>query len=231
MRRFEVEAPASALDHPAIVAIYDLGQSESQPFISMELVQGQTLRELLQGGCARAPTRVTARRGDRRWTGESSRRGNRPSRSQAREPDGRRTRVRQDSRLRSREARRRCRCARGARDDDGRQHPAGNGAGDRRLHVSGAGTWRRRGQSIRPVSFGLVLYEMLPAVERSSDSTAVETLSAIIRDDPPPAAELNPSIPFPVRWIIERVSTSGRRTVTVHARPGQRPRERARLFL
>ena len=51
MRRFEFEArAASALNHPAIVAIYDLGQAESRPYISMELVQGQTLREILQGG-------------------------------------------------------------------------------------------------------------------------------------------------------------------------------------
>ena len=32
LRRFELEArAASALNHPAIVAIYDLGQAESQP--------------------------------------------------------------------------------------------------------------------------------------------------------------------------------------------------------
>ena len=42
------------------------------------------------------------------------------------------------------------------------------------------------------------------AVVRSSVQTAVETLSAIIRDDPTPVAELNPSIPVPVRWIVER---------------------------
>ncbi len=51
LRRFELEArSASALNHPAIVSIYDLGQSESRPYISMELVQGQTLRQLLQDG-------------------------------------------------------------------------------------------------------------------------------------------------------------------------------------
>ncbi len=51
LRRFELEArSASALNHPAIVAIYDLGQAESQPYISMELVDGQTLRQILQAG-------------------------------------------------------------------------------------------------------------------------------------------------------------------------------------
>ena len=51
LRRFELEArSASALNHPAIVAIYDLGQAESQTYISMELVEGQTLRQMLQAG-------------------------------------------------------------------------------------------------------------------------------------------------------------------------------------
>src|SRR5688500_4380760 len=51
LRRFELEArSASALNHPAIVVIYDLGQAESRPYISMELVDGQTLRQMLQVG-------------------------------------------------------------------------------------------------------------------------------------------------------------------------------------
>ena len=59
LRRFELEArSASALNHPAIVAVYDLGQAESQPYISMELVDGQTLRQMLQVGVADAPARV-----------------------------------------------------------------------------------------------------------------------------------------------------------------------------
>jgi serine/threonine protein kinase len=51
LRRFELEArSASALNHPAIVTIYDLGQVGSQPYISMELVEGQTLRQILGAG-------------------------------------------------------------------------------------------------------------------------------------------------------------------------------------
>ena len=34
--------------------------------------------------------------------------------------------------------------------------------------------------------------------------TAVETLSAIIRDDPTPVGQLNPSVPAPVQWIVDR---------------------------
>src|SRR6202030_2170541 len=43
--RFEQEArAASSLNHPTIVAIYDVGGVDSIAYIAMELVEGQTLR-------------------------------------------------------------------------------------------------------------------------------------------------------------------------------------------
>jgi serine/threonine protein kinase len=51
LNRFETEArSASALNHPAIVTIYDVGQTDGVSWIAMELVEGTTLRDLMLPG-------------------------------------------------------------------------------------------------------------------------------------------------------------------------------------
>src|SRR5215813_10179096 len=51
LKRFEKEArAASALNHPNIVTIYDIGLADSVSWIAMERVEGKTLREVLFAG-------------------------------------------------------------------------------------------------------------------------------------------------------------------------------------
>src|SRR5712691_5726950 len=51
LRRFISEAKAaSALNHPNILTVHEIGETESGPYIVTELVDGQTVRELLASG-------------------------------------------------------------------------------------------------------------------------------------------------------------------------------------
>ncbi len=57
LARFEQEARATAaLNHPHIVAVFDVGQSEQGPYIVSELLDGETLRERMTR--RRVPTRT-----------------------------------------------------------------------------------------------------------------------------------------------------------------------------
>src|SRR5579862_2969069 len=50
LRRFEQEAKTlAALNHPNVLTVYDAGVHEGAPYLVSELLEGQTLRELLTG--------------------------------------------------------------------------------------------------------------------------------------------------------------------------------------
>src|SRR5215472_3012935 len=51
LQRFETEARAvAALNHPNILAVFDIGQHNSSPYMVAELLDGHTLRDMLQNG-------------------------------------------------------------------------------------------------------------------------------------------------------------------------------------
>jgi eukaryotic-like serine/threonine-protein kinase len=51
LRRFEQEAKAAGvLNHPNITAVYDVGEVDGAPYVVQELLEGETLRSALAGG-------------------------------------------------------------------------------------------------------------------------------------------------------------------------------------
>jgi serine/threonine protein kinase len=61
LERFHTEAKASAkLDHPSIVKVYDAGQQNEEPWIAFQLVEGESLEDLLKRRSQLSVRRVVA---------------------------------------------------------------------------------------------------------------------------------------------------------------------------
>jgi len=59
LQRFEQEARAAGmLNHPNLLTVYELGMHDETPYIATELLEGETLRTRLEGGVALAPRKA-----------------------------------------------------------------------------------------------------------------------------------------------------------------------------
>ena len=67
-------------------------------------------------------------------------------------------------------------------------------------------------------AFGSILYEMTTGKRAFLKKTGVDTLSAILNEDPDPIASLDPQVPAPLRWIVERCLPRTPRDVTSRPR-------------
>ena len=105
--RFIREArAASALEHPNIAVIHDVGEDDGVSFIAMELIRGDKLshRDRQRPVRRQRRPRPRDRDRDRRRPRPRAQPGHRPSRSQARQRDAHRRWSRQGDRLRPRQA-------------------------------------------------------------------------------------------------------------------------------
>ena len=152
IRRFSQEARATgALNHPNVVAIYDIGDFEGSPYIVSELLSGETLERRLRRRPSSRPHRYRVRRANSRRPDRRARKRNYPPRSETREhiPDQRRRR--QNSRFRIGQV---AAFRHPAPHERLHQHPrirdaARTNRRHAKLHVAGAGARRRNRSPLR----------------------------------------------------------------------------------
>ncbi|HKA36135.1 MAG TPA: protein kinase [Thermoanaerobaculia bacterium] len=209
-RRFEAEArSASALNHPNIVTVYDIDVADSTIYIAMELVEGRMLRELILDGAL--PVRKTLDIAVQAAEGLAKahaagivHRDLKPENlmvsrdgyvkildfglaklvEPVREPEGL-------SALQTMAAPAPATQPGTVLGTAGYMSPE---------QASGGSVDFRSDQ----FALGAILYEMSTNRRAFQRKTGAETLVAIIREEPEPIAGLNPAVPAPLRWIVER---------------------------
>jgi len=205
LNRFEREAlAASALNHPNIVTIYERGQDGSTHYIAMELVEGKTLRQLLDAGLLpiRKTIEIAAQIADglaKAHEAGIAHRDLKPENLMVL-PDGLVKIL--DFGL-AKLAIGNCETSLPSiRTAVGTQPGLILGTMQYMSpeQASGGSSDTRSDQ----FSLGLVLYEMVTGGRAFQRPTAAETLVAIIREQAAPIGVRNPDAPAPLCWAIER---------------------------
>jgi Tol biopolymer transport system component len=201
LARFEREArSASALNHPNIVTIYEIGHADSVSYISMELVQGRSLRELVSEGPLSeqrllALSTQIAQGVARAHEGGIVHRDLKPENLM----------VTRDGLVKIL--------------DFGLAKRTGGHASDTKIGAStgpgvvmGSAGYMSPEQAIgAPVDFhcdqfslGAILYEMASGRRAFARSSEAETMAAIIREEPESLSRVAPRTPAAFRWVVER---------------------------
>jgi serine/threonine protein kinase len=206
LRRFEQEARAvSSVSHPAIVTIYDAGQIGSQPYISMELVAGSTLREILKSGAIplRRALRIAGQLSEGLAKAHEAGLVHRDLK-----PENVKVSIDGFVKILDFGLAKRVAADTAADVLASAQTAMQTAPG----MIIGTPAYMSPEQaSGGPVefpsdqfSFGAMLYELLTGRHPFERPTMAETLSAVIHENAPHIADVNPAVPPPVCWIVER---------------------------
>ncbi len=207
LSRFEKEARAAcALNHPNIVTVYELGQVNGMHYIAMELVEGETIREMLAGGPIpfRKAVAIASQIGDALAKAHEVgivHRDLKPENLMV-TADG--TCKVLDFGL----AKLRPKVSPGA---DPSSHPTSSSISEYGTVMGTVGYMSPEQATGVEVdfrsdqfSFGAVLYEMVTGLPAFRKKTHMETMAAILRDEPERTGSRMMQAPAPFTWIVER---------------------------
>ncbi len=209
LRRFEQEARAvAALNHPNILAVFDIGQNGGSPFLVSELLEGESLRAVLDRGAL--PQRKTIEYGVQIAHGLAAAH---EKGIVHRDLKPENVFVTKDGRIKILDF--------GLAKFAQNLIPEPDGLTLTSSHtaagvVMGTASYMApeqvRGEASDPrtdiFSFGAVLYEMLSGVRAFRRDTAAETMTAVLKDDPPelsdPVRPVSPTLERIVRRCLEK---------------------------
>lgn len=207
LSRFEREArSASALNHPNIVTIHEIGEAGAVRFLVMELVSGSTLRDLLSNGPLpiRRLLQISAQIADGLARAHSAgivHRDLKPENLML-TSDGV-VKILDFGLAKLEPPRQEAGVLSQLDTEPGRTQPG--------VVVGTAGYMSPEQASGAPVdfrsdqfSFGVILHEMATGRNAFLRPSAVETMAAIVRDEPPLLGTTRPETPVPLRWAVER---------------------------
>ncbi len=201
LRRFQQEAhAASALNHPNIITIYDIGHFDGTAYIAMELVDGQDLRMMESG--ERLPLKTVLRIATKVADGLAA----------AHERGIVHRDLKPENVMISRDGFVKildfglAKLVKPITENQTTAPHTTPGA------VFGTVAYMSPEQAAGRVldfrsdqfSLGIILYEMLSGHVPFSEATAAETLAAIIRRDPPPVTATNDAMPPELQRLVER---------------------------
>jgi serine/threonine protein kinase len=203
LRRFQQEAQAvAALNHPNILAIHDFGEHEGSPYIVTEFLEGETLRGRLNSGAL--PARKASE------FAEQIARGLAAAHDKGivhRDVKPENIFVTRDGRVKILDFG----LAKLTRPDAAVPSDAATLASQTEPGVvMGTAGYMSPEQVKEQVadhrsdlfSFGAILYEMLSGKRAFQGETSVETMSAILKEDPPEFAETNRGVPPALDRIV-----------------------------
>ncbi len=202
LHRFQQEAQAvAALNHPNIMAIHDFGEHERSPYIVAELLEGETLRERLRGGAL--PRRKATD------YAEQIARGLAAAHEKGivhRDLKPENIFITRDGRVKILDFGLAKLAHREGVPADAPTLVSQTEPGVVMGTVGYMSPEQVKGQTADHrsdlFSFGAILYEMLSGRRAFRGETSVETMSAILKEDPPELTETNRSVPPALERIV-----------------------------